>query len=144
MAVSAALSSPDLRTFQRDLRRTSPALARAFNAELGLIGRSVRDDARGKLYETFVRDTGKAGQAIKSSVARGRLTVYIDARTATDAKGRPYPVFLHQGWAAGGSGFVPGRPVLDEAFAAKQAHVDEQLGTVLDRTLDRYLIKKGT
>ena len=139
MAVSAALSSPDLRTFQRDLRKVSPALARAFSAELGQIGRSVRDDARGKLYETFVRDSGKAGQAIKSSVARGRLTVFVDARVALHA------VFLHQGFNPGGGATqIEGRPFLDDAFASKQGFVDERLGEVLDRTLDRYLIKKGT
>ena len=139
--MAARVDTSDLRTFQRDLRRISPALGRAFNAELGALGREVRDDARAEFESRFTSQTGRARSSIKSSAASGRVSIFIDAKTATDDKGRPYPVFLHQGFRPGGRGWVPGHPFLDEAAEKNYPEVVDRIGDVFDRTIDRYLVK---
>lgn len=140
--MQARFDTSDLRTFQRDLRRISPALGRAFNAELGQLGREVRDDARANFERTYTSQTGDAVRSIKSSAAGGRVAIFIDARTAQN-KGFPYPVALHQGWRDRGGGFVPGSPFLDDAAAENFPLVENRLGEILDRTLDRYIAKTG-
>ena len=136
-------ASPDLRTFQRDLGRISPALRRAFNSELGRIGREVRDDARANFESRFTSQTGDAVRSIKSSASSGRVAIFIDAKVATDAKGRPYPVFLHQGWRPGGRSWVPGSPFLDDAVDENTAEIVNRIDEVLDAAIDRYLAKTG-
>lgn len=136
-------ASPDLRTFQRDLRRVSPALGRAFNAELGRFGRETRNDARANFENAFTSQTGDAVRSINSSASRGRVSVYIDPRKATDPKGYPYPVGLHQGFRPGGRGWVPGSPFLDDAVEKNAPRVLDELDDIFGRTVDRYLAKTG-
>ena len=136
-------ASPDLRAFQRDLRRISPALGRAFNAELGAIGREVRNDARENFEAHFTSQTGDAVRSITSSASRGRVSIYIDPRKATDPKGYPYPVGLHQGFRPGGRGWVPGSPFIDDAVAENTAEIVNRIDDVLDAAIDRYLAKTG-
>lgn len=142
--MQARTSSPDLRTFQRDLRRVSPALGRAFNSELGRMGRDVRDEARRNFEAVYTSQTGDAVRSIKSSASSGRVGIFIDPRTATDRKGYPYPVGLHQGFRpGGGSTWVPGSPFLDDAAASKAPQIVESLDDIFGRTVERYLAKTG-
>jgi hypothetical protein len=140
--MQARYDTADLRTFQRDLKKISPALGRAFNAELGALGREVRDDAKAEFESRFTSQTGDAARAIKSSAARGRVSIFIDGSVARDPKGRPYPVFLHQGWhPRGGASYVPGHDFLDVAAERNYPEVVNRIGDVFDRTVDRYLAK---